>query len=157
MGVRFLTVLIQGFDETNQTPSMDSDIDRWQVITKNHIAIGTDPQDELHEFAAEIANRGLALLEIDQHGLDEMDKRILEAVLVNFQHRQRFIRNVGGDAALAFDLGVIADAAQEIVRDARGAAAAPGDLRRPRRVDGDGEQVRRALDDAGELLRPEPF
>lgn len=33
---------------------------------------------------AALADRALALLEIDQEGLDEMDKRILEAVLVKF-------------------------------------------------------------------------
>ena len=33
---------------------------------------------------AALADRALALLEIDQDGLDEMDKRILEAVLVKF-------------------------------------------------------------------------
>ncbi len=35
-------------------------------------------------ITAEIANRALALLEIDQHGLDEMDKRILEAIVLKF-------------------------------------------------------------------------
>ncbi len=33
---------------------------------------------------AEIADQALAMLEIDQNGLDEMDKRILEAVIVKF-------------------------------------------------------------------------
>lgn len=33
---------------------------------------------------AEIADRALAMLEIDQDGLDEMDKRILEAVIIKF-------------------------------------------------------------------------
>jgi holliday junction DNA helicase RuvB len=32
----------------------------------------------------EIADRALAMLEIDQNGLDEMDKRILEAIIVKF-------------------------------------------------------------------------
>jgi holliday junction DNA helicase RuvB len=32
----------------------------------------------------EIADKALALLEIDQHGLDEMDKRILEAITYKF-------------------------------------------------------------------------
>jgi thiol-disulfide isomerase/thioredoxin len=62
MGVRFLTVLIQGFDETNQTPATDTDIDHWQSVTKNHIDIGTDPNDELHEFASEIASFPLNML-----------------------------------------------------------------------------------------------
>ncbi|MGA3268665.1 MAG: Holliday junction branch migration DNA helicase RuvB [Verrucomicrobiota bacterium] len=35
-------------------------------------------------ITAAVADRGLAMLEIDQNGLDEMDKRILEAVIVKF-------------------------------------------------------------------------
>ncbi len=35
-------------------------------------------------ITAEVASRGLSLLEIDQDGLDEMDKRILEAILHRF-------------------------------------------------------------------------
>src|SRR3989454_1097677 len=35
-------------------------------------------------ITAEVADRALAMLEIDQNGLDEMDKRILDAVIVKF-------------------------------------------------------------------------
>jgi Holliday junction DNA helicase RuvB len=35
-------------------------------------------------ISIDIADRALALLEIDQHGLDEMDKRILEAIVLKF-------------------------------------------------------------------------
>lgn len=35
-------------------------------------------------ISAELADRALALLEIDRNGLDEMDKRILEAIVVKF-------------------------------------------------------------------------
>src|SRR5438876_6645609 len=35
-------------------------------------------------IAAALADKALALLEIDQNGLDEMDKRILEAIVVKF-------------------------------------------------------------------------
>lgn len=35
-------------------------------------------------ITAEIADRSLAILEIDENGLEEMDKRILEAVIVKF-------------------------------------------------------------------------
>ena len=35
-------------------------------------------------ITAEIADQALAMLEIDQNGLDEMDKRILEAIIVKF-------------------------------------------------------------------------
>jgi Holliday junction DNA helicase RuvB len=36
------------------------------------------------EVTRELADKALALLEIDQHGLDEMDKRILEAITFKF-------------------------------------------------------------------------
>lgn len=35
-------------------------------------------------ITAAIADRALAMLEIDQHGLDEMDKRIIETIVVKF-------------------------------------------------------------------------
>jgi Holliday junction DNA helicase RuvB len=35
-------------------------------------------------ITAELADRSLELLEIDQNGLDEMDKRILEAIMFKF-------------------------------------------------------------------------
>jgi holliday junction DNA helicase RuvB len=35
-------------------------------------------------ITADIADRALVMLEIDENGLDEMDKRILEAVIVKF-------------------------------------------------------------------------
>jgi thiol-disulfide isomerase/thioredoxin len=62
MGVRFLTVLIQGFDQANQTPATMGDVDRWQQLTKGHVAIGLDPNDNLHEFASEIASFPLNIL-----------------------------------------------------------------------------------------------
>src|ERR1051326_4518609 len=36
------------------------------------------------KISAELADKALALLEIDQNGLDEMDKRILDAIVVKF-------------------------------------------------------------------------
>ena len=36
------------------------------------------------KITAEVAGRALAMLEIDQNGLDEMDKRILEAIILKF-------------------------------------------------------------------------
>ena len=35
-------------------------------------------------ITSELADRALAMLEIDENGLDEMDKRILDAVIVKF-------------------------------------------------------------------------
>jgi hypothetical protein len=61
-GVKFVTVLIQGFDEANQTPSTVPDIDRWQALLKEHIGIAIDPSDNLHEFADQIASFPLNIL-----------------------------------------------------------------------------------------------
>jgi holliday junction DNA helicase RuvB len=36
------------------------------------------------KITGEIADKALAMLEIDEHGLDEMDKRILETIIVKF-------------------------------------------------------------------------
>ena len=36
------------------------------------------------KITAEVASRALAMLEIDENGLDEMDKRILEAIILKF-------------------------------------------------------------------------
>jgi holliday junction DNA helicase RuvB len=36
------------------------------------------------KITAQVADKALAMLEIDQNGLDEMDKRILEAIIVKF-------------------------------------------------------------------------
>src|SRR5258706_7850645 len=35
-------------------------------------------------MTAQVADQALAMLEIDENGLDEMDKRILEAIIVKF-------------------------------------------------------------------------
>src|SRR5207302_4857407 len=35
-------------------------------------------------ITAEVADKSLAILEIDENGLDEMDKRILEAIISKF-------------------------------------------------------------------------
>src|SRR6201999_2847657 len=57
------------------------------------------------------------------------------------------------DAALAFDLREIADAAEKIVRDARRAAAAPGDFIRAAFFNFDVQQARRTNDDFFQLFR----
>ncbi|HXE43110.1 MAG TPA: Holliday junction DNA helicase RuvB C-terminal domain-containing protein, partial [Candidatus Baltobacteraceae bacterium] len=36
------------------------------------------------KITAQVADKALAMLEIDEYGLDEMDKRILETVIVKF-------------------------------------------------------------------------
>jgi thiol-disulfide isomerase/thioredoxin len=62
MGVRFVTVMIQGYDQSAQTPANMSDVDRWQGMFNLHTALGIDPNDSLHEFAAEIASFPLNML-----------------------------------------------------------------------------------------------
>ena len=55
-------------------------------------------------------------------------------------------------AAVAVDLGVVADPAQEPVDDARRAAAAPRDQLRGRGVDLDAEDARRPPDDRRQVV-----
>jgi Holliday junction DNA helicase RuvB len=55
-------------------------------ISNNLLRRVRDYAQVRHEgrITAEVADKGLAMLEIDENGLDEMDKRILEAVIVKF-------------------------------------------------------------------------
>ena len=47
-------------------------------------------------ISGEIADKALAMLEIDQDGLDEMDKRILEAIIVKFSGGPVGLSSLGG-------------------------------------------------------------
>jgi Holliday junction DNA helicase RuvB len=55
-------------------------------ITNNLLRRVRDYAQVKHEglITGEIADKALAMLEIDENGLDEMDKRILEAIIVKF-------------------------------------------------------------------------
>jgi Holliday junction DNA helicase RuvB len=55
-------------------------------ISNNLLRRVRDYAQVKHEgrITADVADKALAMLEIDQDGLDEMDKRILEAVIVKF-------------------------------------------------------------------------
>ena len=55
---------------------------------------------------------------------------VVEAVLVDAQHRQRVARHAQRDVALRAHFRVIAHAPQQAVGNARSAAAAPRDFRR---------------------------
>jgi holliday junction DNA helicase RuvB len=59
-------------------------------------------------ITAEIADRALAMLEIDENGLDEMDKRILEAVIV------KFAGGPVGISSLAVAVGEEPDTVEEV-------------------------------------------
>ena len=58
--------------------------------------------------SAEIADKALAMLEIDENGLDEMDKRILEAIIVKFGG------GPVGVSSLAVAVGEEADTLEEV-------------------------------------------
>src|SRR3989449_6964099 len=55
-------------------------------IANNLLRRVRDYAEVKHEgrVTAEVADKALAMLEIDENGLDEMDKRILEAVIIKF-------------------------------------------------------------------------
>ncbi len=61
-----------------------------------------------NKITADVADRALAMLEIDEHGLDEMDKRILEAIILKF--------NGGpvGLSSLAVSVGEESDTIEEV-------------------------------------------
>ncbi len=59
-------------------------------------------------ITAEIADKALAMLEIDENGLDEMDKRILEAIIVKFDG------GPVGVSSLAVAVGEESDTLEEV-------------------------------------------
>jgi Holliday junction DNA helicase RuvB len=58
------------------TPRIANNLLRW---VRDYAQVRAD-----NRIDRDIADRALAMLEIDEHGLDEMDKRILEAILHKF-------------------------------------------------------------------------
>src|SRR5437762_2635691 len=85
-------------------------------------------------------------------GEQEVAVEVVEALFVHTFERQRFARDAGGDGGNRFDLGVVANAAQEPVRDAGRAARAPGNFDGSGFVQRGGENLRRALDDFLQVL-----
>ena len=61
-----------------------------------------------NKITADVADQALAMLEIDEHGLDEMDKRILEAII------QKFAGGPVGLNSLAVSVGEEADTIEEV-------------------------------------------
>ena len=61
-----------------------------------------------NKITKEVADKALAMLEIDEHGLDEMDKRILEAII------QKFGGGPVGLNSLAVSVGEEADTIEEV-------------------------------------------
>ena len=95
-----------------------------------------------HRPAVEAVHQGLQQLAVHQ----------VKAHGVHVQQGQSLSGGVAGDAAIAFDLGPVAHAAQQAVGDARRAAGAPGDFQRAFVVDGGAQQVGGAADDALQLV-----
>jgi Holliday junction DNA helicase RuvB len=60
------------------------------------------------QITADIADKALAMLEIDEHGLDEMDKRILETLVVRFSGKPV------GVGSLAVAVGEEPDTLEEV-------------------------------------------
>jgi Holliday junction DNA helicase RuvB len=58
------------------TPRIANNLLRW---VRDYAQVKAD-----NRITADIADKALRMLDIDEHGLDEMDKRILETVLVKF-------------------------------------------------------------------------
>ena len=87
---------------------------------------------------------------LDDRGQELAIGRI-EALVVDLHRAHRRGRGRLVDVPVAVDLGVVADALEEPVDDARRPAPAPGDGPGRRRFDGHGEDRRRAFDDRGQL------
>ena len=102
-----------------------------------------------HRHRAE-ADRAAA--ELRDHGFQDALVHLVEAVLVDFQHRERLVGDVRRDAAFVSDLGVIAHAAKEVVGNARCAAAAAGDFPRALFLSLDVQQPGGADDDLLEFV-----
>jgi len=58
------------------TPRIANNLLRW---VRDYAQVKADGG-----ISGEVARKALAMLDIDEHGLDEMDKRILEAIIVRF-------------------------------------------------------------------------
>ncbi len=61
-----------------------------------------------NRITREVADKALTLLNIDRHGLDEMDKRILETIMTKFSNRPV------GVGSLAVSVGEEADTIEEV-------------------------------------------
>ena len=76
----------------------------------------------------------------------------VESVLVDVEHGESLVGDGFGDASVVADLGVVADAAEEVVGDAGSASAAAGDFPCAVFFDGDVEKTGGTDDDVAELL-----
>src|SRR5581483_6988265 len=93
-----------------------------------------------------------AAAELLDHGAQELTVEALETGTVHLEQCERLLGDRGRDGAFVTDLGDVAHAPQDPVRDARRAARACGDELGRIAVDLDAEDVRRAADDRRQLL-----
>jgi len=50
-GVRFITGLVQGYNEASGAPASESDLVRWQNVHDVHVTMALDPQAKLQQYA----------------------------------------------------------------------------------------------------------
>jgi len=82
------------------TPRIANNLLRW---VRDYAQVKAD-----NRITREIADKALAMLDIDEHGLDEMDKRILETIL------HKFSGGPVGIGSLAVSVGEEADTLEEV-------------------------------------------
>ena len=96
------------------------------------------------------ANRATVVLLDD--GEEQATVKFIEAVSVNFEHFEGVLRGFAIDDAGAAHLGVVADATQEAIGDARGAAGAHCNFGGAGLIDGYVEDVGGAFDDVAKVF-----
>jgi len=101
---------------------------------------------------SERADADGAAAELDDDAFENAFVHFVEAVLVNLEHSQRLVRDLGGDLSVAADLGVVSDAFEQVIGDAGGAAAATGDFAGTGFFDSDVEETGGSDDDEFELV-----
>ena len=82
------------------TPRIANSLLRW---VRDFAQVKAD-----NKITRAVADRALAMLDIDEHGLDEMDKRILETIL------HKFAGGPVGVSSLAVSVGEEADTIEEV-------------------------------------------
>jgi Holliday junction DNA helicase RuvB len=82
------------------TPRIANSLLRW---VRDYAQVRAD-----NKITKDVADRALAMLDIDEHGLDEMDKRILEAII------QKFDGGPVGLSSLAVSVGEESDTIEEV-------------------------------------------
>jgi len=82
------------------TPRIANNLLRW---VRDYAQVKAD-----NTITRDIADKALAMLNVDEHGLDEMDKRILETII------ERFSGGPVGIGSLAVSVGEEADTIEEV-------------------------------------------